>query len=148
MIAMNTKPKKQADNVDTSTPIEVIIVDNDAAHAEVVGESLQRAGMSCQIATSGAKGAELIEQGHFDVVVTDLVMPDIDGLGILARAKEAVPDCEVILMTGHGTIPSAVEAMQRGAFNYLLKPLKIEQLRAVAEKAAESSAACDATISN
>ena len=140
---MNTKPKKQADDKDLSPledrSVKVLIVDNDAAHAEVVGESLQRSGMSCEVATSGSKGAELIEQGHFDVVVTDLVMPDIDGLGILARAKEAVPDCEVILMTGHGSVPSAVEAMQRGAFNYLLKPLNIEQLRTITTKAAESA---------
>ncbi|MCE5269114.1 MAG: sigma-54 dependent transcriptional regulator, partial [Planctomycetaceae bacterium] len=75
----------------------------------------------------------------FDVVITDLVMNDIDGLGILERSKADQPDAEVILMTGHGTVPSAVEAMRRGAFNYLLKPLDIAQLRASTEKAAESS---------
>lgn len=137
--AMNTNSKKQTKNMDATPPIEVLIVDNDAAHADVVAESLQRSGLSCQVATSGAKGAELIKQGHFDVVVTDLVMPDVDGLGILARAKEAVPDCEVILMTGHGSVPSAVEAMRCGAFNYLLKPLNIEQLRTITAKAAEST---------
>jgi len=120
-------------------PVEVLIVDNDKAHAEVVAESLDRVGFHCHVATSGAQGAAMIEQGDYDVIVTDLVMNDIDGLGILDRAKQTLPDCEVILMTGHGTVPSAVEAMQRGAFNYLLKPLKIEQLRAVAQKAAESS---------
>ncbi len=57
-------------------------------------------------------------------------MNDIDGLGILARAKTDQPDAEVIFMTGHGTVPSAVEAMRKGAFNYLLKPLDIAQLRA------------------
>ena len=66
-------------------------------------------------------------------------MNDIDGLGILARTKADQPDAEVILMTGHGTVPSAVEAMRSGAFNYLLKPLDIAQLRASAEKAVESS---------
>ncbi|MGD9126376.1 MAG: sigma-54 dependent transcriptional regulator [Planctomycetia bacterium] len=136
---MNTNSKKTAENGDLAPPINVLIVDNDASHAEVVAESLQRAGLLCEVATSGAQGAELIEQKKFDVVVTDLVMPDVDGLGILARAKEAVPDCEVILMTGHGSVPSAVEAMQRGAFNYLLKPLNIEQLRTITAKAAEST---------
>jgi len=120
-------------------PIAVLIVDNDKHHAEVVAESLDRVGFHCDVATSGTQGAEMIEHGDYDVIVTDLVMNDIDGLGILAQAKASLADCEVILMTGHGTIPSAVEAMQRGAFNYLLKPLKIEQLRAVAQKAAESS---------
>ncbi len=65
-------------------------------------------------------------------------MPDIGGLEVLAKCKELQPDAEVILVTGHGTIESAVEAMQRGAFNYLLKPLDLKQLRAVVENAARS----------
>lgn len=140
MVPKEKNPKPPAPDAVPAAPIEVLIVDNDAAHAEVVAESLDRVGFHCQVATSGTQGAQMIEQGEFDVIVTDLVMNDVDGLGILDRAKQCLPDCEVILMTGHGTIPSAVEAMQRGAFNYLLKPLKIEQLRAVAQKAAQGSA--------
>lgn len=125
---------------DTSgPPVEVLIVDNEEPHAQVVAESLQRVGFSCRVATSGSQGARLLEEGGYDVVITDLVMNDIDGLGILARAKKEIPDAEVILMTGHGSIPSAVTAMQQGAFNYLLKPLDLAQLRAVTERAAEST---------
>ena len=91
------------------------------------------------MAASGTDGAGIIEEQDFDVIITDLVMNDVDGLGILARAKNAQPDTEVILLTGHGTVPSAVEAMRKGAFNYLLKPLDIHQLRVSAEKAAESA---------
>ncbi|MCX7426659.1 MAG: sigma-54 dependent transcriptional regulator [Planctomycetia bacterium] len=137
---MAVEEAKTTSKTDSAGPvIEVLIVDNDEAHAEVVAESLDRVGFHCKVATSGPQGSELIEDGAFDVIITDLVMHNVDGLGILARAKEALPDCEVILMTGHGTVPSAVEAMQKGAFNYLLKPLNIEQLRTIAEKAAESS---------
>jgi two-component system response regulator HydG len=117
----------------------VLIVDNDDAHAEVVAESLDRVGFTCEVATSGRQGAQMIGEGQFDVIVTDLIMNEIDGLEILARAKEELPDAEVILMTGHGTVPSAVTAMQQGAFNYLLKPLDINQLRAITEKAAQSA---------
>ncbi len=116
---------------------KVLIVDNDQAHAEVVAESLERVGFACDVATSGTEGAQRIESNQYDVIITDLVMNDIDGLGILARAKQELPDAEVILITGHGTIPSAVQAMQQGAFNYLLKPLDLNQLRAVTERAAE-----------
>ena len=123
----------------TSPPIEVLIVDNDQAHAEVVSEGIARVGFSCHTATSGNEGAKMIEEGEYDVIITDLVMNDVDGLGILAKAKSELPDAEVILMTGHGTVPSAVNAMQQGAFNYLLKPLDLAQLRAITEKAAESS---------
>jgi two-component system, NtrC family, response regulator HydG len=120
-------------------PAEVLIVDNDHAHAETVAEGLRRIGCRCHVATSGQQGARMIEEAPFDVVVTDLVMNDIDGLGVLARAKADQPDAEVILMTGHGTVPSAVEAMRSGAFNYLLKPLDVAQLRASVAKAVESS---------
>jgi two-component system, NtrC family, response regulator HydG len=120
-------------------PGEVLIVDNDESHAETVAESLRRVGFHCHVATSGTDGAKRIEQTPFDLVITDLVMNDIDGLGILARSKADQPDAEVILTTGHGTVPSAVEAMRNGAFNYLLKPLDIAQLRASATRAVESS---------
>jgi two-component system response regulator HydG len=120
-------------------PARVLIVDNDAPHAQTVAESLERVGYDCTVATSGGRGAELIEQESFDVIITDLVMNDLDGLALLARAKNDLPDAEVILVTGHGTVPSAVAAMQQGAFHYLLKPLDINQLRAITERAAEST---------
>jgi two-component system response regulator HydG len=116
--------------------IRVLIVDNDQSHAETVAESLERVGYECEVATSGTQGAELIERETFDLVITDLKMADIDGLEILARAKKVLPDCEVIVVTGYGTIPSAVAAMQQGAFNYLQKPLDLGHLRIIAEKAA------------
>ncbi len=118
--------------------IRVLIVDNDAAHASVVAESLERVGYGCTTATSGSEGARLISRESFDLVITDLVMNDVGGLEILNLARQSLPDCEVVLVTGHGTIPSAVEAMQQGAFNYLQKPLDLKQLRIVAAKAAEA----------
>jgi two-component system response regulator HydG len=121
-----------------SGPIRVLIVDNEAAHAQAVSESLERVGYRCTLATSGPRGLKRIDQDAFDIVITDLVMNEVDGLEILKHAKEKLPDAEVILVTGHGTIPSAVTAMKQGAFNYLLKPLDLSQLRAVIDKASES----------
>jgi two-component system response regulator HydG len=89
------------------------------------------------VATSGSHGVERIEQDTFDVIFTDLVMSDVDGMQVLARAKEALPDSEVIVVTGHASVPKAVEAMQHGAYNFLEKPITPEKLRAVASKAAE-----------
>ena len=120
-------------------PIEVLVIDNDEAHAEVVAESLERVGCRCRVATSGTEGARLLEEDPFDVVITDLIMNDIDGLGILKKAKTEQPEAAVILVTGHGTVPSAVSAMQQGAFNYLLKPLDNNQLRAITLRAAEAA---------
>ncbi|PHR94571.1 MAG: sigma-54-dependent Fis family transcriptional regulator [Blastopirellula sp.] len=116
----------------------VLIVDNDKAHALTMAESLERIGYQCTTATSGPEGAEQIERNAFDIIITDLVMNDIDGLGILQRAKDNLPDCEVVMVTGHGTITIAVEAMQNGALNFLEKPLTPDKLRAATRKAAET----------
>jgi two-component system response regulator HydG len=121
-----------------ASPIRVLIIDNEVAHAEAVAESLARVGYDCTVATSGPEGLKRIDGESFDLVITDLVMNEVDGLAILKHAGEKIPDAEVILVTGHGTIPSAVTAMKQGAFNYLLKPLDLGQLRAVADRASES----------
>ena len=123
---------------DNPLPVSALIVDNEPAHARAVAESLERIGYDCTVATTGANGAELIRQKPFDIVITDLVMPEVDGFEILKTTKETQPEAEVIMVTGHGTVPSAVTAMQQGAFNYLQKPLDLGQLRTVSNKAAES----------
>ena len=116
-------------------PIKVLVVDNDDAHAEAMAESLAKVGYECSVALSGAEAVEQIEKTPFEIVVTDLVMPGtLGGLELLGECKERLPEAEVILVTGHGTVESAVEAMRRGAFNYLLKPLDLGQLRAVVDK--------------
>jgi len=122
----------------TSPPIKVLIVDNDLPHAETVADSLQHVGYDCTVAHGGEEGVSLVQREPFEIVITDLKMNDVDGMHILAHVKEEIPDAEVILVTGHGTVQSAVTAMQQGAFNYLLKPLDLKQLRAVMDKAAAS----------
>jgi two-component system response regulator HydG len=119
-------------------PIKVLVVDDDAAHAEAVADSLARVGYECTVATTGAEGMAMLSRDAFEVIVTDLRMKDSTGLDVLAKAKELLPDAEVILVTGHGTVQSAVEAMQQGAFNYLLKPLDLKQLRAVVDSASRA----------
>ncbi len=132
-------PMADAPPSSTGPAAEVLIVDNDQVHAETVAESLDRVGFHCCVATSGSEGARLVEERDFDAILTDLKMNDVDGLQILERAKNAQPDTEVILLTGFGSIPSAVEAMQKGAFNYLTKPLDMNQLRAATQRAVDSS---------
>ncbi|MFZ4637533.1 MAG: sigma-54-dependent transcriptional regulator [Pirellulales bacterium] len=117
--------------------MRLLVVDNDIVHARTMGEVLGRLGHHVTVVGSGVEGSRRIEAEPFDIVVTDLMMNDIGGLEILARAKKASPETEVIVVTGHGTIPSAVSAMQQGAFTYLQKPLDMAHLRAAVEKAAE-----------
>ena len=117
--------------------VAVLVVDNDIVHARTMGECLSRLGYRVTVVGSGTEGGKKIVSEAFDVVVTDLVMNDIGGLEILSRAKEACPETEVIVVTGHGTVPSAVSAMQQGAFTYLQKPLDMGHLRTAVEKASE-----------
>jgi two-component system response regulator HydG len=117
--------------------VRVLVVDNDIVHARTMGEALSRSGRDVTVVGSGSEGGKRLEQEPFDVVVTDLMMNDIGGLEILARAKQASDETEVIVVTGHGTIPSAVLAMQQGAFTYLQKPLDLGHLRAAVDKASE-----------
>ena len=117
--------------------IRVIVVDDEEAHAHAVAESLQRTGYDCTVACTGAEGIERIENEEFDIVITDLVMGEVDGMEILKTTRRELPEAEVVVITGHGTIQTAVTAMQQGATTYLTKPLDINELRTVVNKATE-----------
>jgi two-component system response regulator HydG len=116
----------------------MLVVDNEAAHARAMTESLEKVGYRCTVATSGPEAAKLIERETYDIIVTDMVMNEVDGMKILQLARQRLPECEVVMVTGHATVPIAVEAMQQGAFNFLEKPITPNRLRAIAEKAAEA----------
>lgn len=118
--------------------LKLLVVDNEAAHARAMTESLEKVGYTCEVATSGPEAANLIERETYDIVITDMVMNDIDGMQILKLAKERLPESQVVMVTGHATVPVAVEAMQKGAFNFLEKPITPNRLRAIAEKAADA----------
>jgi two-component system response regulator HydG len=134
---MATEPRE--DEVSApAPPLRVLLVDNDPDHADAMTEALQRVGYLCTVTKSGPEGAKRLDAEIFDIVVTDLMMDGLDGMEILRRAKEALPEAEVIMVTGHATVPKAVEAMQQGAFNFLEKPITPARLRAVAEKAADA----------
>ncbi len=132
-------PESAAPSAETAAPepLHVLVIDDEKAHAEVVAESLERVGHSCTIATSGSAGARKMEQEDFDVVVTDLRMSDMDGLAILRKARHDLPDAEVVVITGHGDVKTAVEAIKQGAANYLTKPVDLAELRAIIDKAGD-----------
>ena len=120
--------------------LRLLVVDNEAAHARAMTESLEKVGYKCEVATSGPEAAKLVERETFDIIITDMVMNEVDGMEILKLATKQLPDCEVVMVTGHATVPIAVEAMQKGAFNFLEKPITPARLRAIVEKAADAVA--------
>jgi two-component system response regulator HydG len=116
---------------------KVLVIDDQKFHAETVAESLERVGYDCVIVTSGTEGVRKIESEDWDVILTDLKMADVDGLAILRKAREEQPEAEVVVITGHGDVKTAVEAIKQGAANYLTKPFDIAELRAIVDRAAE-----------
>src|SRR3954463_3384211 len=118
--------------------IRVLVIDDDEPHAQAVAESLERVGYECVVATSGREGLRLIEEQNFDIVITDLIMDQVGGLEVLGKAKRELPDAEVVILTGHSTVKTAVTAMQAGAATYLTKPLDINELRVVVDKQSQA----------
>ncbi|MBI4012405.1 MAG: sigma-54-dependent Fis family transcriptional regulator [Candidatus Rokubacteria bacterium] len=116
----------------------VLIVDDELDVVENWARLLMRDGYRCSMATGGRQALTLVEAERPDVVLTDLVMPDVDGITLLRRATELDSDLPVIVVTGHGTIESAVAAIRAGAFDYVLKPLPSNrELRLVVARAVE-----------
>ena len=110
-------------------PLCVLIVDNDQPHADAIAESLSRVGYDCTV-SDGPTALTLIDENIYDLIFTDLVMPEVDGMEILRHTKEALPEAEVIVVTGHATVGTAVAAMEQGAFTYLEKGAGLSHLRA------------------
>ncbi|MCA1788871.1 MAG: sigma-54 dependent transcriptional regulator, partial [Thioalkalivibrio sp.] len=88
---------------------------------------------------SGAAGLLALDQEPFDVILTDLRMPDITGMDVLRHVRERQPDAAVIMITGHATVDSAIDAMKAGAFHYIAKPFRIDEVREVVRQAVEFS---------
>jgi len=107
----------------------VLIIDDDEGHAEALADGLEIDRHECRLAHSGREGLEKMSEETFDAVLTDLVMHDVDGIEVLRQAKSLQPEAVVLLITGHGSIETAVDAMRLGAADYLAKPVRIAELR-------------------
>lgn len=116
---------------------EILLVDDEADLRELVSAALSQAGYKVSAACDGAEGVALAGTGKFDLIILDMVMPGMDGLTALRELKKAAPGTEVVMLTGHGSVETAVESMRRGAFDYIKKPFKLAELRAVAAKVVE-----------
>ena len=113
---------------------EILFVDDDTTILSLVEEYLNAFNYRVSVVDNGLKALELIEEKNFDVVFTDFKMPDINGLELLAVIKEYRPLTEVIIVTGHGTMESAIQAMKYGSYDYIQKPFKLDVLKILIEK--------------
>jgi DNA-binding NtrC family response regulator len=117
--------------------IDLLIVDDDAEFRATVLRRFGRRGFRVQEAADGAEALQWASRREFNVAIVDLVMPGISGLELLGKLKESHPDCEILLLTGQGTIETAVEAMKRGAYDFLTKPFPLAELEVLIQKAYE-----------
>jgi len=114
---------------------KVLVVDDDASLRRIVEYNLAEEGHAVATAASGEEALRALERSRFDLVVTDIKMPGMDGMELLRRVKTASPGTEVIVITAFGTIEMAVEAMKAGAFEYITKPFNRDELKLAARKA-------------
>ncbi len=115
----------------------ILIVDDEQIARENLGHILNKEGYETVSVESGIAALKELNKTEFDLVLTDLKMQVVDGLEVLEKTKELYPDTEVIIITGYATVATAVDAMQRGAFYYIPKPVKIDEVRILVRQALE-----------
>src|ERR1051325_2755946 len=118
----------------------ILVIDDDPNVLDLTRFHLQKEGFEVLTAESGEDGLRLLAGSLFNVALTDLRLPDIDGIELVKRCKEVSPDTEIIIITGYSSIGKAVEAAHAGAFHFVEKPINYEELLLLINKAIESSA--------
>jgi len=116
---------------------KILIVDDEKVTLKNLEYIMKKEGYEVVGTQSGAHALKLLEEQPFDVVLTDLKMEKVDGLQVLKRCRELYPDAEVIMITGYATLESAVQTMKHGAFYYVAKPFKLDEVRKVVKEAIE-----------
>jgi two-component system response regulator HydG len=117
----------------------ILVVDDDRALLETISDGLADAGYDAVTAAQSADAAAALAKPDFDALVTDLRMPGIDGIGLLASSRRVAPDRPVIVMTAYSAVDSAIESIRKGAYHYLTKPFKVEELALFLGRALEEA---------
>jgi two-component system, OmpR family, phosphate regulon sensor histidine kinase PhoR len=121
----------------TQSSPTILVIDDEERVREGCRKVLARDGYEVTIAESGEVGLNLIEHRHYDIVLLDLMMPSLSGFDVLAHVKKLHPDTVIIVISGYATVENSIEAMKRGAFDFIPKPFSPEQLRVLTKKAIE-----------
>ncbi len=108
--------------------IRILIVDDDEVCREILKDAVEDVSAEVALAADGREALARLAEHPFDVLITDLNMPDIDGLTLLRQARERYPQILTIIITGYGSLESAVEAIRQGAYDYIQKPFRIDEI--------------------
>src|SRR5579862_8337939 len=123
------------------TPPTILIADDDRSIRTVLTQALGRAGYQARTTGNAAMLWRWVEEGEGDLVITDVVMPDANGLDLIPRIKRVRPELRVVVMSAQSTLMTAVKAAQCGAFEYLPKPFDLQELLAVVARALQAPTA-------
>jgi len=115
----------------------ILVVDDDNLVNEFITETLQRSGYEVNSASSGPEALTMIKEYEFDLILTDVRMPDMDGITLLKNIKKLTPETVVIVITAFGTVQNAVDAMKKGAYDYVLKPFSPDEIDIVVRRGLE-----------
>ncbi|MCK5504323.1 MAG: endopeptidase La [Thermodesulfovibrionia bacterium] len=126
----------------------ILVVDDEKIVVRNLDRFLKKEGYSVVTATSGAEAFERLDESDFDLVMTDLKMKDIDGISVIQKAKDINVDIQAIMITGYASVDTAIEAIKKGAFHYLKKPFKLEEVSATVQKALEKKQSSITTINS
>jgi len=114
--------------VESETSVRVLVVDDEESLRFFLSKGLKKAGFSVDAVASGRSAIERLSSTSYDVVLTDIVMPDVSGLDVLRAVHELDKDAVVLLMTAHGSVENAIDALRLGAFDYLTKPFELKEV--------------------
>jgi len=117
-------------------PLRVLMVDDEIELVQTIVERLNMRDIDAHGVTSGDEALEQIERGTFDVVVIDVKMPGLGGIQLMRMIRERNPEQQMVLLTGHGSTQDAEEGMRLGAFDYVMKPIRLENLVSILQAAA------------
>ena len=117
--------------------MQVLLVDHDGVSRYMVSKALQRVGYIVVEASFGDEALDLFNRQHFDLVLSEIAVPGIDGLELLQKIKDSSPDAIVVLMTGQASTESAVRALRYGAYDYLIKPCSSDEIRSSVDRGIE-----------
>ncbi len=118
--------------------LEILLLDDEAIVGNRLGPALEKVGYDVEVFEDPKKALNRIDEKEFDIVITDIMMADINGIQVLEEVKKKSDKTKVIIITGYATLALAREAMDKGAFDMIAKPFKPDELRAVVVKAADS----------
>src|SRR5260370_38942569 len=117
--------------------LRVLFVDDEKSLQEFMRSELPRLGHEITVCPDGRAAIKVMEKSTFDVAILDLRMPGMTGIEVLEHLKQVSPDTEAVMMTGHASMETAIDAMRLGAFDYITKPCKLSELEALLQKVAE-----------